>query len=121
MSAIITLSKIWRYDGGFTKTYRIVGEPTSHNWRIAAKFKPAWCEFTIYNDGDQLSSYGGEVWPSAWPELFTALPSSVQGGSGRIKITDACRVLLVTAEDIANGAAPALRTNQTIRELGGQS
>lgn len=53
--------------------YRIEGGTLSAEW--AASLRPgrvAWCEFTLYLGSDQLARYGGEVWPSAWPELFAS-------------------------------------------------
>lgn len=30
-----------------------------------------WCRVTIWNDEHMVSVFGGEVWPAAWPQLFT--------------------------------------------------
>lgn len=51
--------------------YRIEGGDISPAWASAVQItgRLAWCEFTLAPDGT-LGSYGGEVWPTAWPDLF---------------------------------------------------
>jgi hypothetical protein len=72
--------------------YRIEGTDISPEWaesleRRARAFpneqRPAvpYCEFTIWYQGNQLGSYGGEVWPMAWPLLFESHRGTAQTGS----------------------------------------
>lgn len=68
--------------------YKIHGSPTSDNWKRPGKAPlECWCNISI-NGGifggvaitpetfptPWVSSFGGEVWPGAWPELFIAPP-----------------------------------------------
>ncbi len=84
--------------------YRIEGGQISPEWQKLLKpGRSISCEFTLWQDDGQLGSYGGEVWPTAWPELFEALPSSVQLGSGRIQLTAAGREAVRRADAEAAG------------------
>lgn len=47
----------------------------------------AWCEITVY--GDHLGSYGGEVWPMAWPELFVEPEVRTINNVGHVYVTPA--------------------------------
>jgi hypothetical protein len=58
--------------------YRIEGGEIAGGWKVR-EGRQAWCEFTIYNDGNALASFGGEVWPGAWPDIFDVGPRSVHG------------------------------------------
>lgn len=50
--------------------YRIVGVPTDTEWAESlGPGREPWCEVTLY-DGEWVGSFGGEVWPGAWPDLF---------------------------------------------------
>lgn len=74
--------------------FRISGGVIRTDW--AASLKPGetpWCEFSIW--GDNVGSYGGSVWPTAWPDLFEALPSTAQSGSGRLRLTEQGKALLL--------------------------
>ena len=59
------------YRPGQAVRYRITGGDLAPEWAaaVAVHGRPAWCEVTIWPDG-RVGSYGGEVWPTAWPELF---------------------------------------------------
>ena len=64
--------------------YRVVAQPETQEWldALAERGNPEpWCEFSVWDGSQQLGSYGGEVWPGAWPTWFTKIPGSVQGGS----------------------------------------
>jgi hypothetical protein len=73
--------KLIETDGDRSR-YRIegdAGEALANGFK-AREGKVAWCEFTIYRSHNSeaqpfLSSFGGEVWPLAWPELFEWLKS----------------------------------------------
>jgi len=72
--------------------FRIVGEPTADNWKKERAERPdkePWCEVSIWPKDvhavdselcDHLGSYGGELWPSAWPELFYHNKPTAQQG-----------------------------------------
>lgn len=50
--------------------FRIVGEPEAENWkRLARPDREPWCEVDVVANG-KVTSFGGELWPSAWPSLF---------------------------------------------------
>lgn len=77
------------------KRYRLEGGTLDPEW--AASLRPdevAWCEVTT-TDGKHLGSYGGSVWPGAWPDLFT--PTRIMGNPVTL-ITDAGKALLAQAE-----------------------
>lgn len=81
----ITLIDTWP---GHRSRYRIEGGTLGNGWE-ARPGKAAWCEFSVWHGGDVLGCYGGEVWPTAWPELFEAIPACAALGSGGIRITEA--------------------------------
>lgn len=105
----VTLVALDRFDGGIQRAeYRAEGPVSCPTWRASLREGRApYCYFSIWSgpdrDGDMLSSYGGEVWPTAWPELFQALPASVAEGSGRIRLTPAGRAALGSALDRPTG------------------
>lgn len=83
-------------DGITGKRYRIVGDPENKKWTVRAGQDP-WCELTITEEryasglptGTLLvTTFGGEVWPNAWPSLFANC------GRHRIEVTAAGRALL---------------------------
>jgi hypothetical protein len=51
------------------------------------------CEFTIWHSGNQLGSYGGTVWPSAWPELFVSHKGSAQSGPFTLATAEGLRLI----------------------------
>lgn len=53
------------------ETFEIRGGDVAPEW--AAMLRPPaapWCTVTVWDEEPQIGGYGGEVWPSAWPELF---------------------------------------------------
>lgn len=64
-------------DGINKRRYRIVGAPESSKWTVRPGQEP-WCEVSLSADGTVLT-YGGELWPSAWPSLFTVGPRTIYG------------------------------------------
>lgn len=102
---------------GYT-TFILRGEPQKDDWRqswIANGRPDPWCQITIwhksYSDitaGTHLSSYGGAVWPSAWPKYF-CWPSKTEQhlhNVGHIYLTQAGADLLVAAlhsQGLSNG------------------
>lgn len=94
--------------------YRITGAPTSPAW--ASTVRPGrepWCEITTW-DHVTLGSYGGELWPMAWPELFENLPNS-NHGTGGVRLTEAGRAALEAADELER--LEALRSH--LRTLAG--
>ena len=85
--------------------YKITGGTLEPSWAEShAKYlaredkdEAPWCEFSIWYDGNQIGSYGGTVWPTAWPELFASLPPSAQLGSARVIVLPAGCELLAKA------------------------
>jgi len=56
--------------------YRLVAEPSAKDWQEhwnRRKNPEPYCEFTVIrpqNSEPYILSYGGELWPTAWPEFF---------------------------------------------------
>jgi hypothetical protein len=66
---------------GNRSRYRVIGGIIAGDWaKYARPGIPAWCEITVYDGDPRIASYGGEVWPMAWPELFDASRGSAQTG-----------------------------------------
>jgi hypothetical protein len=97
-------------DGRFPErhSYRVEGTDISAEWVSALEVRtqafpryvrPALpsCEFTIWYGGDQLGSYSGAVWPTAWPALFTFSRGTAQTGSATY-LTAEGRRLVAAAE-----------------------
>lgn len=83
--------------------FTLTGGTLAGSWGQAAHGAEAWCKITVWDLGgpsEHVGSYGGSVWPPAWPQWFVELPSSVQLGSGRIGLTDAGRVALLAAVEV---------------------
>lgn len=79
------------------KRYRLVAPPTNPKWAAEVREgQEPWCEFSVWTGGRRLGSYGGEVWPSAWPEWFLHTPNRYNGGAG-FTLTDAGALLLNAA------------------------
>ncbi len=74
--------------------YRVEGGELAPAWASAVRpGNVAWCEISVYPDG-VVGSYGGEVWPSAWPELFELRgPGTAQLPKWTV-ITDVFRALV---------------------------
>lgn len=74
--------------------FQIIGDPESRDW--IDHLRPpesAWCSFSLW-DGEHVGSYGGSVWPMAWPSLFALV-----GPRGRQShaLTDAGREAIAAA------------------------
>jgi hypothetical protein len=57
--------------GGFR--IRLEGGTLTEEWRGSMRAgRTPWCEITIRPHGSMwtVDTFGGEVWPSAWPHLF---------------------------------------------------
>lgn len=98
MTTTITVLATETVGGLARMRYRIEGGQIDPEW-MPRDGAPWWCEFTIYGDDDQLASYGGTVWPLAWPALFEALPSSPYLGSSRVRLTANGRAALGRNEE----------------------
>jgi hypothetical protein len=83
--------------------YRVEGGALSADWsRCHAKYLereraagrevptgPPWCEVTVELEGTyagMVGSFGGAVWPGAWPDLFTVSPQRPDG-DGTTRLT----------------------------------
>jgi len=86
----------------YCKTYRVEGTPTCPEWLASLRGRPPYSEFTVYNGNDHLTSYGGEVWPTAWPELFEPIQACAQYGSAGVRITEAGLLKLAYADAAAD-------------------
>jgi len=87
------VTKIGRLFGGGTR-YLFVGGDMADRWQ-PTDGRVAWCEMTIYDDR-HVGSFGGEVWPPAWPHLFESAKPTAQVPCC-ITATDECRKLLEEA------------------------
>lgn len=77
--------------------FTLTGGTIAPDWNRVAGDE-AWCHITVWDLGgptENIGSYGGSVWPLAWPQWFSTLPSSAQLGSGRIALTAAGRAALL--------------------------
>ena len=72
--------------------FRVVGTPEDKNWTVRDGREP-WCELTvskeIYSSGQEtgrllVTSFGGEVWPSAWPSLFCCSKNAMQSNGSEV-------------------------------------
>lgn len=77
------ITLISRSDSLGRSTYRLDGGTVAAGWLRPGK--EAWCEVTLYDvcrreDGWYLTSFGGEVWPAAWPALFESGRGTAQTG-----------------------------------------
>jgi len=95
------------------KRYRICGEPENKKWKVREGKEP-WCEITVseeaYSNGQLtgrllVTSFGGELWPSAWPTLFSCHPNAMTS-NGTI-VTEKGRKLLEAANDPAKTGIPS--------------
>lgn len=87
------------------RQYRAEGGTLRQDW--AEHLRPgeaAWCEFSTWN-GKTLGSYGGSVWPTAWPEMFEAGRGTAQTGPWT-RFTEAGKAWLASAQP-APGAKEA--------------
>jgi hypothetical protein len=80
--------------------FRLEGGTTAQGWY---RGNPPWCEMKVSFSTGQVYSYGGEVWPMAWPWLF----SSDDERAGRVYLKTEGRELLMEALirywDVKNG------------------
>jgi hypothetical protein len=90
--AFVTAPKFERLETTLpnARRFRVSGGTLSHGWKPRPG-REAWCEVTVNPDG-RLGSFGGEVWPTAWPEFFESLPNTAAEGSARVRLTAAGRV-----------------------------
>ena len=73
------------YDGRDRLRVRLVGGDIASEWAPRVPRLP-WCDLTLLLRQGRLTetsiaSFGGEVWPAAWPELFTSHRGTAQTGS----------------------------------------
>jgi len=84
--------------------YRIEGTDIAPEWaesleRCARAFpndeRPAvpYCEFTVWNEGNQLGSYGGAVWPGAWSLFFESHRGTAQTGPYTLLTAEGLRLV----------------------------
>lgn len=103
MSALPVVTRVpHSLDAIGCRRYRIEGGEIAQDWREACerRGKQPWCEVTTWGDHPtQLSSYGGEVWPSAWPKLFEPHRGTAQ--TGPFTLLRAAAVELFEAADAA--------------------
>ena len=111
--------------------FRIVGEPdveeSTRKWRQGREGRhdvEPWCEVTIfaqkYASGEptgefMVGSYGGELWPSAWPSLFNVGPRTIYGQETKLTPAGRAAFGLETSDaDIAafNGGGPILTAEE---------
>lgn len=72
-----TLVKVEGEHPSLVRTYRVDGGTVAPVWR-RGNARP-WMEFSVWNDDLKVSSYGGEVWPGAYPDYFTTGPQTRDG------------------------------------------
>jgi hypothetical protein len=115
---------IRRIDDGSSpaqRRYRVEGTDISLEWaegleRRRRTFprdeRPAvpYCEFTVWYQGDQLSAYGGEVWPTAWPALFTFTHGTAQTGSRTLLTAEGLRLVAEAERAWAQSLAVEVRS-----------
>jgi hypothetical protein len=90
------------------RRYRLVGGDLAPAW--ADRVPPgteAWCEITVWDaedgaPGSFVGSFGGEVWPSAWPHLFTGHKGNAQSGAYTTITTDGLRLLAASLRAVAS-------------------
>lgn len=93
-------------DGSFPEQhrYRIEGGDIAPEWATSLRRRATAfpsepvpevpsCEFTIWHSGNQLGSYGGTVWPSAWPHLFESHKGTAQSGPFTLVTTEGLRLI----------------------------
>jgi hypothetical protein len=71
---LITRAVVRRLDDGrpiVHEQFEVRGGDVAPEWATTLRPPAApWCEVTIWNEEPAVSTYGGEVWPGAWPVLF---------------------------------------------------
>jgi hypothetical protein len=87
------------------RTYLLIGGDVRADWLKGVHPPDApWCEITVWSDLSQVGSYGGTVWPSAWPALFESHRGTAQSGPFTI-ITELGQELLRCAPALSEPAA----------------
>lgn len=105
-----------------SREFKLVGGKIADEWATQLRVEPKrvepWCRITVGNRqqyvslhertpgasewrfttvlGDLVSSFGGEVWPAAWPALFECSRGTAQSGP-QTKPTKLGRELLIQA------------------------
>lgn len=89
----------------WSSRYRLEGGTLAPDWAKSLRpGKVAWCEITVHDDGRHIvSGFGGEVWPAAWPALFT-VPANL-GALEALRVTARGIELLAKASHAAAGRA----------------
>ncbi len=79
---------------GFRR-YKLEGGTLADEWaKSLHPGRSAWCVITVRDFNTFVASYGGEVWPMAWPALFKPVSPSVAGGTAGVELTmDGLRAL----------------------------
>lgn len=98
------MATIIRIEQGSLRSERfaIRGDAESQEWIDTLRPpEEAWCEITLW-DGEHVGSYGGSVWPMAWPSLFRVVG---RRGSQRTLLTEAGREAFAAARAAAAVAA----------------
>jgi hypothetical protein len=90
--------RAWKGDDGLAyvhETLEIRGGDVAPSWAAELRVpRAAWCSVTLWNDGDHLASWGGEVWPAAWPQLFLIVGTR---GREKVELTVLARELIAIA------------------------
>jgi hypothetical protein len=78
--------------------FQLVGEPTDARWRkswLENGSNYPYCNMSLWvvngisdiKDGAQITGYSGELWPSAWPEYFSAPKVQHKDNQGAVYLT----------------------------------
>lgn len=113
---------------GMPKRYRLVGGDLSNGWEARAG-EDAWCEVSIWPakpaEGiygaveEHIGSYGGEVWPSAWPQLFVVHDHGWPRGPRLLGlITDEARELFRAADEAYEARRATIGNHERGKECG---
>ena len=108
-------------DGRDTVRIRLAGGSITPNWRESLDKRAArgdddtaLCVMVVTHDehGWHVRSYGGTVWPTAWPWLFEGLRPTVAEGGGRIRVTEEGAYFLnTTLHDLIPGRTDGASLN----------
>lgn len=80
-STLPTVTVVSRSNNDNHVEYMLVGGDIGSAWQKSRRAgEEAWCRIAIWNRGDQLASFGGSVWPGAWPALFESGCGTAQTG-----------------------------------------
>lgn len=79
--------------------FEIWGGDVTEEWAKSLRVPSApWCAVTIWDEGDEIVGWGGEVWPGAYPALFHI---EGQPGRQRTTLTDVGREVFARAREQA--------------------